>query len=151
VSDSEFEISYDPALRVLFTLLGLGPGLSTIRVSAESVRIRMGWAFWAKIPRSAIASLAPDDGLVGGWGVHGWGGRWLVNGSSEDLVRFEISPSARAFVLAIPVRLRRLRLSVADRDHFLRLLGGQETTPGPARGRRFNRPATPRPRPPRQP
>ena len=50
----------------------------------------------AEIPRDHIASFSPGRGMVLGWGVHGWRGRWLVNGSSKGLVRLEIDPAVRA-------------------------------------------------------
>jgi hypothetical protein len=46
----------------------------------------------------------PDNEAVTAWGVHGWRGSWLVNGSSSGLVRFEIEPAVRALIMGIPVR-----------------------------------------------
>ena len=41
-------------------------------------------------PRSAISSPGHDTDRVLGWGAHGWAGNWLVNGSSSNIVRFDV-------------------------------------------------------------
>lgn len=82
----------------------------------------MGWGFRAEIPRPAVRDIGPDDAAVLGWGVHGWRGRWLVNGSSSGLVSLEIEPAVRAWVMGMPVRLRTLRLSLVAPDEFMSML-----------------------------
>jgi hypothetical protein len=68
----------------------------------------------------------PDNEAVTAWGVHGWRGSWLVNGSSSGLVRFEIEPAVRALIMGIPVRLTTLRLSVTSPSELIdELSGGQ--------------------------
>ena len=47
-------------------------------------------------------------------GVHGWAGRWLVNGSGDRIVNIALEPSQRGYVMAFPVRLRNLLVSVED-------------------------------------
>lgn len=47
-------------------------------------------------------------------GVHGWRGRWLVNGSREGLVVITIHPTAKARVVGIPVSLSQLTVAVED-------------------------------------
>ena len=84
----------------------------------------MGWAFRVTIPRSAVRKILADSEAVAAWGVHGWHGRWLVNGSSSGLVRFEIEPAARAWILGIPVRLKTLRLSVTAPTGLIDELSG---------------------------
>ena len=49
-----------------------------------------------------------------GWGVHGWRGEWLVNGSSSGLVRIELDPPVRARMLIVRVTVRVLRVAVED-------------------------------------
>lgn len=95
---------------------GLGPSSSWVDVSDSDIEVRMGWAFHLRAPRTAIASVAPDDGVVAGWGVHGWRGRWLVNGSSRNLVRIELRPAVRARTAGVPIRVSTLRVSVTDPD-----------------------------------
>jgi hypothetical protein len=41
-------------------------------------------------------------------------GRWLVNGSSKDIVELTIDPPVRAYVMGAPITLRTLYVSVTD-------------------------------------
>jgi hypothetical protein len=116
VSDTYFAISYSPALLPLFRLMGLGPARSGVWVGQDVVRVRMGWGFRAEIPLRAVRVVAADAGAVTGWGVHGWKGQWLVNGSSSGLVRLELEPGARATMMGLPVDLTTLRVSVLSPD-----------------------------------
>jgi hypothetical protein len=104
----------------LLVTLGLGPAESGIEVTPEQLRVQMGWAFQANIPilrvRHVERSVPP---LTAGWGVHGWAGRWLVNGSRQGVVRIEIDPAARATVMGIPVRLTTLLVSVREPKEFI--------------------------------
>jgi hypothetical protein len=101
-------------------LLGLTPGRSFVEVTPEIVRVHMSWAFDATIERAAIVSVEPDHDRVWGWGVHGWRGEWLVNGSSSRIVRIEIQPPARARLMTLfRVRLRVLRVSVQQPDDLI--------------------------------
>jgi hypothetical protein len=124
VPDTFFAIDYSPAMLLLFRVAGLGPARSGVWVGPESVRVRMGWGFRAEIPRRAVREIRPDTGAVTGWGVHGWRGQWLVNGSSSGLVRLEIEPTVQAWVTGVPVRLRSLRLSLESPDALTSLLTG---------------------------
>lgn len=117
-----FAISYSKVLLPLFLVMGMGSHQSGVEVGSDLVRVHMGWAFSTEIPRRAIGAALPDHGLVLGWGVHGFGGRWLVNGSSRGLVRLHIDPPARARVLGVPVRLHTLRLSLEEPDAFIAML-----------------------------
>jgi len=114
-----FAIRYGKLLVGLLTLLGTGPSVSGVEVTDHEVRVRMGWAFQARIPRSSIVRSGADDRLVTGWGVHGFRGRWLVNGSSQGLVFLKIAPPAAARVLGVPVKLTQLRTSLEDPQGFL--------------------------------
>lgn len=105
------------------TVFGLRRNNSYADVGHDTVSVRMGWAFRATIDRSSIVSVAEDHNRVLGWGVHGWRGRWLVNGSSTNLVRIEIDPPARARVTGVPVRLRTLRVSVEEPAALIDELG----------------------------
>lgn len=122
MSDTFFQISYSPGLVPMFRMLGLGPAKSGVWVSADSLRVTMGWSFRTEIPRRAVREISADGGAVTGWGVHGWRGRWLVNGSSSGLVRLEIEPDVQAWIMGIPVRLRTLRLSLVAPDEFSSML-----------------------------
>lgn len=133
-------MTLSPATRfpILFTganrsmsMVGLTPPSSWVDVSDTDVEIRMGWAFHLRAPRTAIASVAADDGTVGGWGVHGWRGRWLVNGSSRNLVRIEWDPAVRARTAGFPIRVSTLRVSMVDPDG---LIGALRPDRAPATG-----------------
>ena len=100
-------------------VLGLRPSNSDVVVGPTEVTIRMGWAFRATIPLGAIASATADDDRVLGWGVHGWRGTWLVNGSSSRIVRIDVEPTVRGRVVGIPVTIRCVRVSVEDPDGLI--------------------------------
>lgn len=118
--DTVFALRYAWWLRPLFALLGMGPRMSGAELVGDELRVRMGPAFRARIPLRCIAHVEPEARLaLGGWGVHGWGGRWLVNGSAGGLVRLTLSPAGRARVVGMPVRLRTLRMSMVDPDGFV--------------------------------
>lgn len=125
---STYAFRYDRWCGWLLGLLGHGRRLSRVRVDATTVDVRMGLAFRASVPRASVVQAAPYDGRVWGWGVHGWRGRWLVNGSSQGLVTLTIDPPTPARVLGIPVRLRQLIVSLVDRDAFLARLGASGDT-----------------------
>lgn len=119
---------YDRWCGWLLGLLGHGRRLSRVVVDTDAIDVRMGLAFRASVPRTSVVQVAPYDGRVWGWGVHGWRGRWLVNGSSHGLVTLTIDPPAPARVLGIPIRLRQLIVSLDDRDAFLAQVAGADGT-----------------------
>jgi hypothetical protein len=119
-----FAISYHPVLRLLFTTFGMGPAGSGATLTDDELRIRMGWAFRARIPRRAVAGVERVRiPLILGWGVHGWAGRWAVNGARTGTVRLDLDPPSRARVCGVPVRLRTLWLSLSDPDGLLAAVG----------------------------
>jgi hypothetical protein len=61
--------------------------------------------------------------MVGGIGVHGWRGAWLVNGAASGLVSITVDPPVRAWAVGVPVRLRQLTVSLEDPDAFRAALG----------------------------
>jgi hypothetical protein len=125
MQSAEYQFSYNPFIRVLMMPMLLGPRHSYVRVDADRVSVRMGlggWAFAARVPRSSLTEVKRVAGPVLGWGVHGWRGLWLVNGSSKGLVRMTIDPRARGRCLGFPLRIRQLTVSLADPDGFVRAL-----------------------------
>jgi len=110
------------ALRPLMTVMGLGPGLSTIELDGDVLRVRMGWAFRASIPVHQITGAQPVEGPVGGIGVHGWRGRWLVNGTTTGLVAVSVDPPVRVWAVGVTVHLHVLTVSVADPDALVTAL-----------------------------
>lgn len=103
-------------------LLGMGPGRSRVRVTDEELRVEMGWAYRSTIPRSTIRSATRRDGDVWSRGVHGWRGRWLVNGSGDRLVVIEIDPPSRARIGPVGIRPRELTVGVDDPDALVAAL-----------------------------
>jgi len=117
-------IAFGPAMRFLMAATGLLARWSWIDVNAETVTVQMSYGFRGSFDRSAIRSVRPLEGRRPlSIGVHGWGGRWLVNGTREGLVVIDLDPPARARVLGVPVKLRQLIVSVADPDLLVSALG----------------------------
>jgi hypothetical protein len=111
---ARFPISFDGWYRVLSSIIGLLPSRSYVNVDGEQVQVRMGWAFWSRFPRSAVVSVSELGRRPVSRGVHGFAGRWLVNGSGRGVVSIQLSPRQRAYVLGFPVRLNLLMVSVAE-------------------------------------
>ncbi|MCU1503061.1 MAG: hypothetical protein JWM12_2415 [Ilumatobacteraceae bacterium] len=110
-------------MRALMSLLGLGPRRSWVEVGDDVVPVRMGWAFAADIPRPAISGVALRERNRISRGVHGWNGRYLVNGSGEGLVTITVEPPQRAAMLGFPITLRELTVSVDDPAGLVAALG----------------------------
>lgn len=123
MSVSRLEIRYGH-LRPWLSVMGVGPRWSGVTIDGASLTVRMGWAFRSKFPLSAVIEAAAFEGRVGGIGVHGWNGTWLVNGGIEGLVELIVDPPQRAYVLGVPVKLRRLRLSLQEPDALLQAVAG---------------------------
>jgi hypothetical protein len=66
-----------------------------------------------------VTNVERDGGRPISRGVHGWRGRWLVNGAGRPLVGIDLDPAPRAYVTGFPVRLRRVVVSVADADALI--------------------------------
>lgn len=109
-----FPIRFGKLYAALSTGLLLPPSRAYVDVTDGEVEVRMGWAFQTKFPRAAVRSTDSVPDRLLSRGVHGWGGRWLVNGSGTGIVAIELEPAATARVLGVPVRLRRLMVSVED-------------------------------------
>ena len=122
-STQEFPLRYG-VFRPLLSVLGAGPGFSGMSLDGDRLKVRMGWMFRAEIPVASITGAEPHQGLVGGIGVHGWRGTWLVNGATKGVVSVNIEPPARARVLGVPVKLRTLQVSVEEPEVFLAALSG---------------------------
>ncbi|HTY29718.1 MAG TPA: hypothetical protein VMD51_16475 [Mycobacterium sp.] len=113
------ELRYESWFLPLATPLGLGPSRSDVTVAEGNLHVSMGWGFSADIPLSSIKDARESRGRVLGWGVHGWRGRWLVNGSSNGVVELTIEPPVLAKVVGVQTTLRTLRISVDDPIAFI--------------------------------
>jgi len=121
VATRRFPIRFTGLSRAMIAL-GLSPSRSWVEVGDDVLRVRMSWAFSLDAPLVNVRDARPDTGRVGGWGVHGWRGRWLVNGSSSGLVRIDLSPPVRGRMGPIPIGIRQLRVSVEDPDGLVAAL-----------------------------
>ena len=119
-----FPISFDDWYRVVSTAMGLLPSRSYVSIDQEQVEVRMGWAFRSHFPRSTVESSSELEISPLSRGVHGFGGRWLVNGSGHGIVRLELSPRQRAYVIGFPVRLKSLLVSVSEPSALAEAVGG---------------------------
>ena len=109
-----FSILFDEWYGILSSALFLPPSSSYVEVDSEEVRVQMGWAFRSHFPKAAVASAAETHESTLSRGVHGFAGRWLVNGSGQGILTIDLTPSQRGYVMGFPVRLRQLMVSVAD-------------------------------------
>ncbi len=109
-----FQIRFDAAYRALSTVLLLLPSDSFLEVDGDEVRVRMGWGFRTRFPSSAVVSATEYTEKPISRGIHGWAGRWLVNGSGDGIVSIALAPIQRGYVMGFPVRLKTLLVSVED-------------------------------------
>lgn len=116
-------IRYGNPWKWILPLFLLPARFAYVRIDGDTVKVRMGWAFRAKFPRSSVESVS-DHRPVVSIGAHGWKGRWLVNGAHRPIATVRLSPVARGRVLGVAVTLRELMLSVEDRDVLRLALAG---------------------------
>jgi hypothetical protein len=119
----EFPLRYG-VFRPLFSVLGAGPRFSGVTVDGDTLRVRMGWMFKAEVPLSSITGVKPHKGFVGGIGVHGGRGWWLVNGGIKGIVEITIDPPVKARVLGVRARLNRLQVGVQSPEDLQAVLSG---------------------------
>ncbi len=116
----EFQISFAQWYRWLAVPLGLGPNRALLRIDDNTLHVQMGWAFKADIPLTSITDARRvEHRFVGGVGVHGARGTWLVNGSPNNIVELTIDPPVQAHAPLRRTELRTLRLSVSDPDSLI--------------------------------
>jgi hypothetical protein len=108
----EFAISYDRLGRSVMAPMLLGPGRTTLQLDDHELRVHMGWGFDATVPRAQITGAAMRPRGTANRGVHGWRGRWMVNGAGKGLVTITIDPPVRARMMGLPITLRELIISV---------------------------------------
>ena len=114
----------------LSSALFLPPSDSYIAIGDSEVECRMGWAFRARFPRSAVAHTARLERRPLSRGIHGFAGRWLVNGSGNGILAIDLTPGQRARVLGFPVRLQQLLVSVDDPEALATRLRFPESATG---------------------
>ena len=140
-SAAAFPISFDRASRIPMTLLGAGPRVSLVTVSASTIDIRMGWAFHGTIPGEAVASARPLknglgelDGPLGIGvlrGVNYWRGAVLVNGANTGLVDVRLNPPIWARLGPLRALVRQLIVSVENQSGLVAALNPSTSPPAP--------------------
>jgi len=123
-STTTFPITFDRPSRIPMTVLGAGPKVSGVEVSPSTVDVRLGWAFQARIPGEAVASVRPLNaglselhgplGLSVLRGVNYWRGTALVNGAGTGLVEITLDQPKPVRLGPFRVPMRRLIVSVED-------------------------------------
>lgn len=109
-----FPILFDTWTAALSRPLFVSATNSYVEVDILQVHVRMGWAFRARFPRTSVAQVAEMHKRPLSRGVHGFAGRWLVNGSGRGILTIDLVPVQRAYVMGFPVRLRQLMVSVQE-------------------------------------
>ena len=125
MSSGTFPIKYSRLSRWFMTPLLLGARHGTIQLTADTLVVRMGWAFRAEIPRSSIRRAARQREVRWAIGVHSDLSftSWLVNGSRQGVVFLDLDPPAKGRSGPFPITIRRLGLGLDDPDGFLRAVG----------------------------
>lgn len=109
-------------LRPLFVVLGLPPSRSYVEIDGDTVRVRMSWGFASAFPRSSVRRAVRRDDAPWSIGVHGFRGRWIVNGAAGPLVELALDPPAAARTMVFRLRVHALAVSVDDPEGLIALL-----------------------------
>jgi hypothetical protein len=114
-------IRYSRAWRWLLTIVGIPRSAAYVHVTGDDVKVCMGWAFRVVFSRLDVIEVIDQRSVVS-VGVHGWRGRWLVNGANSPIAAIRLSRPAQARMLGFRVEVRELMVSVDDRDELRRAL-----------------------------
>ena len=110
------------------------PAKSYVEVDRGEIRVRMSWGFAAQFPKSTVKSLSRLARKPISRGVHGFAGRWLVNGSGNGIVIIDLDPPQRGYVMGFPVRIRQLMVSMEKPEQLMTALSNHnEQGPGKRR------------------
>ena len=111
-------------MRPVLAATGMGRRRVTVRLSEASLEVRTGFWFRATIPRSAIGAVARERDTWWAIGVHtDFRRSWLVNGSPRGIVTIELEHPVVARCAGIPVKVKRLGLSLVDPEGFIAAVG----------------------------
>jgi hypothetical protein len=114
MASTRFPIKFEAAYALLSRGLLISPSASYVEIAGTEVSVRMGWAFRTTFDRSSVTETSLGKRIPLTRGVHGWAGRWLVNGAGDGILAIDLEPRQRAWVMGFPVRLRQLLVSVDD-------------------------------------
>jgi hypothetical protein len=114
-------IKYSKVWSWLLTILLMPRRFSYIEIDGGTIRVRMSYAFRAKFTRDDISDVASYRPIVS-IGVHGWRGRWIVNGANRPIARITLALPIRARVAGVAVTVREILVSVDDVAELQRAL-----------------------------
>ena len=104
-------------MRPLVLLTASTASNSYVNGTGDLVRVRLVFGFATSFPKDAVRHAARWDSRAPlSIGVHGWRGKWLVNGARRPLVAIDLDPAQRARVLGLPVKLCQIVVSLDDPD-----------------------------------
>jgi hypothetical protein len=114
IQSQRFPLRFDRWYGVLSRTLFLPPESSYVEVDERQVSVRMSWAFRSSFPLSAVVAVDALNYRPLSRGVHGFAGRWLVNGSGDGILTITLEPLQKGYVMGFPIGLRQLMVSVAE-------------------------------------
>jgi hypothetical protein len=131
---TRFPIRFDAGYAWLSRALFISPADSYVEVADNyvevadnQVSVRMAWAFRATFARSCVSkAVVTGSKVLLSRGVHGWAGRWIVNGAGDGIIAIALEPRQRAHVMGVPVSLRQLLVSVDDPHALAAALGSAQ-------------------------
>lgn len=109
-----FPILFDEEYKFLSSSLFIPPSKCFVEINGLEVQVQMSWAFRCRFPKTSVISTEKLDKQPLSRGVHGFAGRWLVNGSGRGILTINLTPVQRGYVMGFPVRLKQLMVSVAE-------------------------------------
>jgi hypothetical protein len=121
-----FPIMFDRFYGALSTALFMPPAKSYVEVGGGEIRVRMSWGFAAHFSKSTVKEVSRLARKPISRGVHGFAGRWLVNGSGNGIVIIDLDPPQRGYVMGFPVKLRQLMISVEEPEQFMAAVQSQK-------------------------
>ena len=119
MATTRFPIRFDRLYGALSTALLMPPSKSYVEIIADRVRVCMSWGFSADFPKAAVKAVSKYERRPISKGVHGFAGRWLVNGSGEGIVTIDLEPRQPAYAMGFPVKLRQLMVSVEQPEQLM--------------------------------
>jgi hypothetical protein len=118
---TRFPIKYSKFWSWLLRSLLIPPRLAYLEIDGNNVRVRMSYAFRSRFSRGDISGVGTHRPVVS-IGVHGWRGRWMVNGAHRPIARITFALPVTARVLGVAVQVRELLVSVDDVAELQRAL-----------------------------
>src|SRR5260370_27067485 len=126
-TSTRFPIKFASPYARLSKALLISPSNSYVEIEGNDVSVRMAWAFRTRFDRSHVTGTSlPGKRVPLTRGVHGWAGRWLVNGAGDGILAIYLHPRQPAYVLGFPVSLRQLQVSVEDPPALAAALGREK-------------------------